>query len=167
MNILYPTPFYYLPADFPIYPMPWRDMEMRYPIETPHKPLKDYGKEPLVINIHGAAMRNNTFRTTIWTGDHLQVVVMSIPPGEDIGLEAHPHVDQFLRLESGEGLVQMGKSKNQFDVETFAYRGDAIVVPAGTWHNLTNIGNTPIKLYTIYAPPNHPFGTVEQLKPKS
>ncbi|MGM8215966.1 cupin domain-containing protein [Bacillaceae bacterium W0354] len=126
--------------------------------------LEDYGGKPYVVNIEEAAEQNRYYRTALWTGEHLQVTVMSINPGEDIGLEVHPDTDQFLRIEEGQGLVQMGDSKDRLDFETRVYEDDAIMVPAGTWHNLTNTGNKPIKLYSIYAPPEHPFGTVHRTK---
>ncbi|AST91709.1 MULTISPECIES: cupin domain-containing protein [Bacillaceae] len=126
--------------------------------------LNDYGKEPFVVNINQAARQNNTFRTTIWTGDNLQVTLMSINVGEDIGLEVHPDVDQFLRIEEGQGFVQMGESRDQLNFVRHVYDDSAIMVPAGMWHNLTNTGNIPLKLYTIYAPPEHPFGTVHRTK---
>ncbi|WP_108025385.1 cupin domain-containing protein [Melghirimyces profundicolus] len=126
--------------------------------------LIDYGRKPFVVNINKAAKQNNTFRTALWTGDHLQVTVMSIDVGDDIGLEIHPTVDQFLRIEEGQGLVQMGDRKDQLDFEAEVYDDYAIMVPAGTWHNLINTGDTPLKLYSIYAPPEHPFGTVHKTK---
>lgn len=126
--------------------------------------LKDYGNKPFVVNIDKAAKQNHTFRTALWTGDHLQVTVMSIDVGDDIGLEVHPTVDQFLRIEEGQGLVQMGDRKDRLDFEARVYDDYAIMVPAGTWHNLTNTGDKPLKLYTIYAPPEHPFGTVHKTK---
>ncbi|WP_254434105.1 cupin domain-containing protein [Halobacillus sp. Marseille-Q1614] len=126
--------------------------------------LDDYGTQPFVVDIEEASKQNTTFRTAIWTGDHLQVTVMSIDVGDDIGLEVHPDVDQFLRIEEGEGLVQMGDSKDQLDFEAPVYDDYAIMVPAGKWHNLTNTGDEPLKLYTIYAPPEHPFGTVHETK---
>lgn len=126
--------------------------------------LKDYGKNPFVINIEEAARQNKTYRTALWTGNHLQLTLMSINPGEDIGLEVHPHVDQFIRIEQGQGITQMGKTKDNLNFNRMVFDGSAIFVPAGTWHNVTNTGQTPLKLYTIYAPPNHPFGTVEPTK---
>lgn len=125
---------------------------------------RDHGKRPFVINIEEAAKSNNTFRTALWTGDHLQVTLMSIGVGEDIGLEVHPDVDQFLRLEDGAGIVKMGKTKDNLNYQWRVTDDDAIMVPAGTWHNLINTGHKPIKLYSIYAPPEHPFGTVHQTK---
>ena len=89
---------------------------------------------------------------------------MSIPVGESIGLEMHSDTDQFLRIEQGTGLVQMGNRKENLNFQRKVYDNYAIVIPAGKWHNLTNIGNIPIKLYSIYAPPNHPKGTVHKTK---
>lgn len=126
--------------------------------------LKDHGREPFVVNINQAAKQNNTFRTAIWTGNHLQVTLMSLNPGEDIGIEMHPDVDQFLRIEQGQGITQMGNSKDNLNFQRNVYDDSAIVIPAGAWHNLTNTGNIPLKLYSIYAPPNHPFGTVHETK---
>ncbi|WP_431801080.1 cupin domain-containing protein [Halobacillus andaensis] len=126
--------------------------------------FKDFGTEPFVINIDKATKQNDTFRTALWTGEHLQVTLMSIGAGEDIGLEIHPEVDQFLRIEEGEGLVQMGDREDQLTFEEEVSDDYAIMVPAGKWHNLTNTGDGPLKLYTIYAPPEHPFGTVHKTK---
>ena len=126
--------------------------------------IKDYGPEPFVINIEEATRQNNNFRTALWTGQHLQITLMNINVGESIGLESHPNLDQFIRIEQGVGLVQMGDNKNNLNFERIAYNNYAIVIPAGKWHNLTNIGNVPIKLYSIYAPPNHPKGTVHVTK---
>jgi len=126
--------------------------------------LKDYGAAPFVVNINEAAKQNNNFRTTLWTGNHLQLALMSIPVGGDIGLEIHPNVDQFIRIEEGQGLVKMGQSKDYLDFQENVYNDYAIIIPAGRWHNLINTGNIPIKLYTIYAPPNHPFGTIHVTK---
>lgn len=126
--------------------------------------VRDQGKKPFVINIEKAAKRNRTFRTAIWTGKHLQVTLMSINVSEDIGLEVHPNTDQFLRIEEGKGLVQMGDRKNNLYFRRRVSEDDAIMVPAGMWHNVTNTGNEPLKLYSIYAPPEHPFGTVHRTK---
>ncbi|WP_374964699.1 cupin domain-containing protein [Lysinibacillus sp. RS5] len=126
--------------------------------------LKDYGPKPFVVNIEEATKQNNNYRTALWTGSNLQVTVMSLNVGEDIGLEMHPHVDQFLRIEQGNGVTQMGPSKDNLNFQRNVNENFAIMVPAGTWHNVTNTGNIPLKLYTIYAPPNHPFGTVHVTK---
>lgn len=126
--------------------------------------IEDYGPRPFVINIEEATKRNNNYRTALWTGNHLQVTLMCINVGEDIGLEVHPEVDQFLRIEEGEGLVQMGDKKEHLNFQEKVHDNDAILVPAGTWHNVINSGKKPLKLYTIYAPPNHPHGTVQATK---
>lgn len=126
--------------------------------------LTDHGPEPFVINIDHATKQNNTFRTALWTGNHLQLTLMSINPGEDIGLEIHPNIDQFLRVEQGKGIVRMGKNRDNLDFERRVGDGWAIFVPAGTWHNVINTGHFPLKLYSIYAPPQHPKGTVHQTK---
>mgnify|MGYP005828736121 CR=1 FL=1 len=126
--------------------------------------LTDYGGEPFIVNIDQASKQNNNYRTALWTGEHLQVTLMSIDVGEDIGLEVHPDVDQFLRVEEGEGLVRMGDQKESLDFEGRVRDDYAIMVPAGKWHNLINTGDKPLKLYSIYAPPKHPFGTVQQTK---
>lgn len=153
------TPYLYDLADTtPIYN--W-DLE-RATIE-----LKDYGKQPYVVDINEATKQNNNFRTALWTGTHLQVTLMSINVGDDIGLESHPNVDQFLRIEEGEGLVRMGMRKDNLNFERRVSDDYAIMIPAGTWHNVINTGNTPLKLYSIYAPPEHPFGTVHKTKADS
>lgn len=126
--------------------------------------LKDYGPHPYVVNINEATKQNKTFRTALWTGHHLQVTLMSINVGDDIGLEIHPDTDQFLRIEQGRGVVRMGQSKDNLNFERKLRDDSAIMVPAGTWHNVINTGNVPLKLYSIYAPPHHPHGTVHRTK---
>lgn len=126
--------------------------------------VTDFGPKPFVVDINKATLNNNTYRTALWTGNHLQLTLMSIPIGDDIGLEVHPNVDQFLRIEEGQGLVQMGNTKDNLYFNQPAYDDFAIFIPAGTWHNVINTGNVPLKLYSIYAPPNHPFGTIHQTK---
>lgn len=126
--------------------------------------LRDYGSKPFVVNIEEATKLNNTYRTALWTGKNLQVTVMSIRVGDDIGLEVHPETDQFIRIEEGQGLVQMGDRKDKLDFVAEAYEDFAIMVPAGKWHNVTNTGHKPLKVYVIYAPPEHPYGTVHETK---
>lgn len=126
--------------------------------------LRDYGKEPLVFNIERAAEQNNNFRTALWTGDNLQLTLMSINEGEDIGTEMHPDVDQFIRIEEGQGLVKIGDEEDKLDFQTTVGDDYAIIIPAGKWHNILNTGNKPLKLYSIYGPPDHPHGTVHKTK---
>lgn len=124
----------------------------------------DFGPKPFVVNISNATEQNPFYRRTLWTGCHLQLTLMCIPPYGEIGLEVHPQTDQFLRLEAGRGIVKMGKCKEQLDFQQQVCRDDAIFVPAGTCHNVINTGRTPLKLYSIYAPPHHPHGTVHHTK---
>ena len=126
--------------------------------------LKDYGANPFVININKSTKENDNFRIALWTGEYLQITLMSIKSGECIGLEKHDNVDQFGRIERGKGIVQMGDEKDNLNFEKKVEDDDAFVIPAGKWHNLTNTGNIPIKLYSIYAPPNHKKGTVQKTK---
>lgn len=116
------------------------------------------------MNIEEATKMNNTYRTAIWTGEHLQVTLMSINVGDDIGLEIHPEDDQFLRIEQGQGVVQIGDRPDQLSFVQYVYENSAIMVPAGKWHNIINTGPVPLKLYSIYAPPHHPYGTVQETK---
>lgn len=122
--------------------------------------FKDHGKKPYVVNIEDAAETNENYRTTIWTGEKLQVTVMAIQPNDDIGLEIHHGIDQFIRIEEGEGLCQMGPAEDDLSFEQKVGDDDAVFVPADTWHNITNTGKEPLKLYTIYAGPDHVEGTV-------
>lgn len=124
----------------------------------------DYGTEPYVINIEQATTENNSFRVAKWTGDNMQMTLMSIQPGDDIGLEVHEDHDQFLRVEDGEGLVQMGPAENDLSFEKKVEDDFAIFVPAGTWHNVTNTADKPLRLYSIYAPGEHPKGTIHKTK---
>ena len=117
-----------------------------------------------VGNIEEAAKVNSYFRQVLFTAQHLQLVVMSLEPGEEIGLEMHDHLEQFIRIESGRATVTMGPSEDQI-AEAHDIEGDwAVVIPGGTWHNVINRGDGPLKLYTIYAPPQHPDGTVHRTK---
>lgn len=134
------------------------------PPPTPEHRPRDHGPQPYVVNIEQATLRNNNYRTTLWTGGYLQLTLMTIRPGEDIGLEIHPDTDQFLRIEEGQGIVQMGPSKRNLTFRQPVFADTAVFVPAGTWHNITNIGSGPLKLYSIYAPPHHRHGTVHPTK---
>lgn len=124
----------------------------------------DQGTKPYVVDIEKATLDNTTFRTTMWTGSKLQLTVMEIPVGECIGLEVHHGIDQFLRIEAGEGLCQMGPAEDDLNFERKVADDDAIFVPAGMWHNVTNTGDKALKLYTIYAGPDHVAGTVHPTK---
>ena len=124
----------------------------------------DCGPEPFIANIDDITVENNNYRTTVWTGDHMQLTLMSIIPGGDIGLEVHPDVDQFFRVEEGEGLVMVGSRQDRLEYQARIEDDFAFIVPAGKWHNVINTGDIPLKLYSIYAPPQHPPGTIHKTK---
>lgn len=115
---------------------------------------------PDTLDIERETLANDTFRTTLWTGKHLQLTVMSIRPGDDIGLEVHPDTDQFVRIEQGRGRCQMGATKDDLSFDREVSDGWAILVPAGTWHNVTNIGDDDVRVYVLYGPPDHQPGTI-------
>ena len=117
-----------------------------------------------IDDIEKVTKENSTFRTVVFTGEHTQLTVMRLGPGEDIGLESHPKLDQFLRIEEGQARVELGKTKESVD-ETHDVEDDwAIIVPAGIWHNVVNTGSGDVKLYSLYSPPEHPDGTVHRTK---
>ena len=124
----------------------------------------DYGPESYVTNVSQMARKNENFRYAIWTGCNMQMTLMCIPSCDEIGLEMHKDTDQFLRVEQGCAVVKMGECKCRMDVRQYIQMGDVVFVPAGTWHNIINIGNCPLKLSSIYAPPNHPHGPIERTR---
>ena len=122
----------------------------------------DAGGTPLLINLPTAAARNTLFRQALWTEEGLQLTVMSIPPGDEIGIEMHDDLDQMLRIEEGVALVQIGKGEDRLHDERRVGAGCAILIPRGTYHNVRNLGRTPLKLSSVYGPPAHPKGTVHR-----
>ena len=115
-------------------------------------------------NIDTVTKDNGNFRTVIHAGVHSQLTVMSVPPGGEVGWEAHSQLDQFLRLEQGLARVDFGESGDAVD-ESHEIEDDwAVIVPAGLWHNIVNTGDVDLKLYSIYSPPEHPDGTVHATK---
>lgn len=111
-------------------------------------------------SIEQQTLDNTDFRRVLFTGKHAQLVVMCLQPGEEIGDEMHADVDQFFRIEAGEARFRFNHAE-----ETVARNGDAVMVVAGTFHNVSNPSTTvPLRLYTIYSPPNHPDGTVHRTK---
>lgn len=111
-----------------------------------------------IDDIEHRTEENRDFRHVLYTGKHVQLVLMSLMPGEDIGEETHSDVDQFFRVEKGMGEVLIDGRKTKIESDT------AIIVPAGARHNIINTGKTPLKLYTVYGPPNHADGTVHATK---
>ena len=111
-----------------------------------------------IDNIEEKTEQNNFFRQVLYTGKHTQLVVMSLLPGEEIGMEVHPQIDQFFRVEEGRAKVIIDGEEHEVD------EGFAIIVPAGSQHNVINTGSNPLKLYTLYSPPNHPDGTIHRTR---
>lgn len=129
--------------------------------------LKDYGGQPAILNIEDYTLANENYMTALWTGDNLQVTLMMIPVGGEIGLEMHDNIDQFLRIEQGTARVEIGSAKDNPEFVQTAKEDCAILVPANKWHNLINIGDKPLKIYSIYAPSDHPFGSVHTTRQKA
>ena len=111
-----------------------------------------------IDNIEEKTEQNSFFRQVLYTGKYTQLVVMSLLPGEEIGMEVHPQVDQFFRIEEGQAKVVIDGEEHEVD------EGFAIIVPAGSQHNVINTGSNPLKLYTLYSPPNHPDGTIHRTR---
>ncbi len=114
--------------------------------------LMDYGGTPFVSNIKEITNSNTSSKTNLWTGNHLQVTLMSIPTGETIGLSVHQDMDQFIQIVSGYGVIQMGDNKNYLNFQRKVDSNYNIIIPARKWYNLYNTGDIPLKLYIIYAP---------------
>jgi mannose-6-phosphate isomerase-like protein (cupin superfamily) len=124
----------------------------------------DFGADPYVANVAYMAAQNPNFRTALWTGAHLQMTLMSIPPCGEIGLEIHDDTDQLIRIEQGTAVVKMGACREHPDIAQRLTAGDTVFVPAGTWHNVKNTGRFPLKVSSVYAPPHHPHGTVQKTR---
>jgi mannose-6-phosphate isomerase-like protein (cupin superfamily) len=117
-----------------------------------------------VGDIEQATLDNENFRTVLWTGEHTQLTAMRLAPGEDIGREAHPHLDQFIRIERGAARVELGRTEDEVDESHDVEDDWAVIVPAGVWHNVVNTGSGDVKLYSLYSPPEHPPETVHRTK---
>ncbi len=124
----------------------------------------DYGPNPFIIDLSKAAQQNDYYRSTLWTGNQLQLTLMSIPVNELIGMEVHPDHDQIIRIEEGVGLIQFGENKFSLYDQYLAFSDYVVFVPAGTWHNIVNIGNESLKISSIYAPPNYPRNMLQETK---
>lgn len=112
-------------------------------------------------DLNKMTIENNNYRKVINTTKHQQLVLMSLKPKEEIGMEIHKHVDQFIRIEKGTALAIVNDKKYKLKKEFF------ITIPAGLNHNIINIGRSDLKLYSIYSPPNHKPGTIHKIKPKN
>jgi mannose-6-phosphate isomerase-like protein (cupin superfamily) len=117
-----------------------------------------------VDDINRITLDNENFRTVVFTGEHTQLTLMRLARGEEIGWESHHDRDQFLRIEQGKARVEFGSSEDGVD-ETHEVEDDwAFIVPAGVWHNVVNVGDEEVKLYSLYSPPEHPDGTIHATK---
>jgi mannose-6-phosphate isomerase-like protein (cupin superfamily) len=117
-----------------------------------------------VDDVERATLDNDTFRTVLFTGQHLQLTVMRLAPGEDVGLEVHPQHDQFVRLEAGTARLDLGLDRDEVAESRKLGPDWACIIPAGVWHNIVNVGADDVKLYSLYAPPEHPPGTVHRTR---
>ncbi len=124
----------------------------------------EHGGEVYSLSVFRTACKNRSFRENVWTGDHLQLTVMSIDRGDDIGVEVHNDTDQYIRVESGCAVALVGTSADNLSQKYRLSSGDAIFIPACTWHNIVNSGRGTLKLSSIYAPPHHPRCTVQKNK---
>lgn len=122
------------------------------------------GDKPTLLNLSNVARANGFYRKEIWTGEYLQLTVMSIPVGGEVGLEIHNENDQFIGAEYGVASVYSGATKQGVKFMGNLNPDCVVIIPAGTWHNIINDGNVPLKLYSVYAPPHHPKGTVHKTK---
>jgi len=126
--------------------------------------MTDHGPHPFVTDIEAATLGNNAFRSTLWTGKHLQLTVMCLQPEEEIGLEVHHDIDQFIRVEGGRGQVVMGPTREDLSFIRDIADDDVVLIPAGSWHNVVNTGDEPLRLYSVYGPAEHPHGTIHVTK---
>lgn len=124
--------------------------------------ITDPGPKPNAFDIEQATLENENYRTTVWSGEYLQVTLMTIPVGSSIGMEMHPETDQFIRLEAGEGRCIMGPEEASTDFDQDVEDNWSIQVPAGVWHDVINTGEEPMRLYVVYAPVHHAQGIVQK-----
>ena len=128
------------------------------------KESQDFGGKPCLIDVRNEVLSNQNFRKVIWTGEYLQATVMCIPAGGEIGLEMHDDLDQLVKVESGCANVYVGECKHHVKCLGKINSNYAVLIPAGTWHNIINACSCPLKVYTVYAPPNHAVGTIHKTK---
>ena len=140
-------------------------MADRRPLTEPDR--VDAGALGWVDDVERATLDNSTFRTVLFTGNHLQLTAMQLDPGQEIGWEVHDHGDQFIRVESGAARIELGTAAEQISEARELGPDWAGIIPAGVWHNVANAGDEVVKLYSLYAPPEHPAGTVHPTKADS
>ena len=131
------------------------EREMLYSDGCDMKCQNERDVEVCYIDVQKNAYKNKQFRNIIWTGNHLQMTLMSIPCSQGIGVEVHDDSDQYIRVEDGYAMVLTGKSETCLHNKQRLCKGDAVLIPAGVWHDVVNIGRSALKLSSVYAPPNH------------
>ena len=129
-----------------------------------HKCKNEHGGDVYTLNVVKRANKNHNFRESIWTGKYLQMTLMSISSSSDIGIEMHDDTDQYIRIEHGYALLLTGCDENLLNDRQKLCVGDAVFIPAGTWHNIVNIGRCDLKISSVYAPPHHPRCTVQKYR---
>lgn len=129
-----------------------------------NKCRNDRGGDVYVLNVEKSAYKNRNFRESVWTGAYLQMTLMSIPCSDDIGVEIHEDTDQYIRIEHGYALLITGDACDCMNNRKKLCKGDAVFIPAGTRHNIVNIGRDDLKLSSVYAPPHHPKCTEQRYK---
>jgi mannose-6-phosphate isomerase-like protein (cupin superfamily) len=126
--------------------------------------IRDMGDKPAIINISALAEQNDNFRTAIWSGTNMQITLMSLASGEETGVEIHPDTDQMISVVDGYAMVEMGTDQKRLNFRQRVPSGYTIIIPEATYHNVRSIGKAPLKLYTVYAPAHHPWGTVDKTR---
>ncbi|WMC93627.1 cupin domain-containing protein [Kineothrix sp. MB12-C1] len=124
----------------------------------------DQGPKPFVTNLRQDTLENTNFRTARWTCKNMQLTLMSVPVDSDIGMDVHDTSDQFFYIERGSALVIMGNCPDCLNYQAHVYENYSILVPAGTWHNVINTGPDKLKMFSIYAPALHPYGTIYETR---
>ena len=122
----------------------------------------EHGGEVYYLNVEKSANKNHNYRESVWTGKYLQMTLMSIPYSQSIGVECHKDTEQYIRIEHGYALLMTGDDEKCLNNMQKLYRGDAVFVPAGVWHDIVNVGRCSLKISSVYAPPHHPRCTVEK-----
>ena len=130
------------------------------------KHIKDKGNYPYIFSFGNMSRDCTAFREAFWTGEHMQLVRMNIPAGEDIGKEIHEDTDQLITVTDGKAEVLMGRGENRMSHLGELRNGDSVIIPAGHWHNIINRGSSPLKIISIYSPPHHPYGTMQKSNSK-
>lgn len=125
---------------------------------------RDCGSGPYIIPVEECAVKNMDFRRAVWTGCRMQMTLMCIPPCGEVGVEMHEDTDQLIRVEQGAAMMKLGRGRCCMERQSRLCQGEAVFVPMGTWHNIVNVGDCPLKLSSVYAPPHHPAGTVHHTR---